>query len=212
MTEMEQLWQKYHEEQNIRFLTGSPFGYTQTHLSIPLTFFVPGTRVLEIGVGTGLTTKALVVKGCKVTAMDICPRALETVHSFTEAQILAKDAASLPSQYFDLAFCLLVTQHMADEDILFEFPHIIRSLKDSGTFFVQWACSYLPEKNNLPAPIIGALLDDTSMAQERLRTKEYASNLITQCQGEVTNIHSHFDWPDFQCSWFTTEVKQKRTP
>lgn len=100
----------------------------------------PGAKILEIGVGTGADIGELVNIGIKdIYVLDICEAAVDKVRDHVIDYWLAENFNHFPVNHFDLALSHLVSQHMSDEDLLVQMKHVIRSLKPTGVFAVQYA-------------------------------------------------------------------------
>jgi SAM-dependent methyltransferase len=212
--QMEKNWQRYHEEQKETALTGSHLANYSKYLGIPEHKFRKGLRVLEIGVGRGHATHEMARRGCVVSALDICERALQTVLDCTERGYLHRLAGALPSDSFDLAISHLVTQHMSEADIIWQFPHVFRSLTEHGRFVIQWAGSHVPGENNLPESIVGEegtphVQNTPSMMGGRMvRDPDYAALLVKACGGVMLDTRCRNEWPEYQSYWYVTEARR----
>jgi SAM-dependent methyltransferase len=219
--EAKEHWQRWHNEQKETALTGSTLDSYCHRLGLNRADFNRHRLILEIGVGRGHATREMVKLGNTVMAMDICPRALETAHKAGAYQVwLHENAAWLPSNMFDLAISHVVTQHMSEADILWQFPHVFRSLvsageRPPGIFVVQWAGSHVPGENNLTETIVGeegqpTVQNTPSMLGGRMvRDPEYATKLVERCGGEVLNIRCRAEFPEFSSYWFVTECRRR---
>jgi cyclopropane fatty-acyl-phospholipid synthase-like methyltransferase len=98
---------------------------------------VPGAVVLNIGVGVGSCTRALVERGCVVHALDISSIALQRVEAVA-IPWLASEIIRLPQNTFDLALSHLVAQHMPDDDLHAQLYAVVRALRDKGVFAMQF--------------------------------------------------------------------------
>src|SRR6185436_575611 len=97
-----------------------------------------GTVVLNIGVGLGHCTRALVRRGCIVHALDIAPAALAKVERIVAKTWLADNLSALPPKTFDVAISHLVAQHMSDEQLSAQLNAVVASLKPDGVFALQF--------------------------------------------------------------------------
>ena len=152
---MEANWQAYHEQQKVTALTGSHLDSYCLYHGLFLADYHPGVRVLEVGVGLGHAVREAAARGCKVSVLDICPRALETVSDAIERGYLHRNVGDLPLAYFDLITHHLVTQHMSDTDLRWQLPALIASLRFTGRLHIQWAGSDVPGENDLAESIVG---------------------------------------------------------
>ncbi len=96
-----------------------------------------GAEALEIGVGSGRCTRDVIARGVRLSALDISPAALKKVEGLVVAGYL--QATGLPSDTFDVVFSHLVSQHMSDEDLVIQVEQVLRALKPSGVFAMQFA-------------------------------------------------------------------------
>lgn len=135
----------------------------------------PGTRVLEIGCGTGLVTGWLArqVAPGQVTAIDFSPAMLARARErHPDVTHLAWDIcdAPTPSSNHDVAFCLHVIPHFRDLDTAFR--NIADSLQPDGTVVILHL-SGRDHVNDVHRRIGGAvehdLLPDANELRERLR-------------------------------------------
>ena len=124
---MKQWWdsihEKYNETKDFKFLTNSNPILAVKNLNIDL---IKDKKILEIGVGTGNSTKYYYDKGLEVSALDISDVALERVEQYIIKSYTPDDI--LPSKYFDIAVSNLVAQHMNDEDLSNQIKQVLESL------------------------------------------------------------------------------------
>jgi len=209
---MERNWQLYHQQQKRTALTGSSLHAYYAFHGLGPEDYREGVRVLEVGVGLGVAAREAALRGSVVSALDICPRALETVADVTEKGYLHRDADLLPSDSFDLITHHLVTQHMSDTDLRWQLPHVIRSLKSTGRLHIQWAGSNVPGENDLAESIVGEegdpdLQNTPSMMGGRMcRSEAHALHLIEEAGGRLVRITDRRSWPQFSSSWFSMMV------
>jgi len=134
-------WNRAHEQYNINnkdihYLTHSNPVLASKRLNIN-SLLKPKNKILDIGVGTGNSTKYYCSKGLEVSAYDISIVALRRVQQITKNIYLPVD--KLPHKYFDLTVSNLVAQHMCNKDLLNQITHIMYSIKDNGIFAMQFA-------------------------------------------------------------------------
>jgi len=97
-----------------------------------------GSRVLELGCGNGKTTRSLVRKGLRVTAVDFSPCAvsLSRKHSVAgvEEDLATADAVSLPFRdgSFDAVSAVHIVGHLGDQERNRAVSEIIRVLGGEG--------------------------------------------------------------------------------
>lgn len=200
-------WRGYHETGYVPALTGTSFKHMVQYYELENILF-KGMNVLEIGVGLGLCVQGFHSRGCNVFALDICEEAFHKIKNYIVDSYLHKNVEQLPEDFVDLAVSHLVSQHMSESDILKQFPAVIRSLRPSGTFRVQFAGSTIQEENNIKETIVGLPADNkVSMLGGRMvRTSEYAIELVNKCGGTVTRTSSLKHFPKYQSYWYWLEV------
>ncbi len=107
-----------------------------------------GARALDLGCGTGTTSRYLVDIGYQVDAWDISPtalnRAVEVSHEY-ESSITyhcgnALKEAFCNNESYDLVFDLFFLHHVQDQDLGGYFEGIRRSLAISGWYVVGVFC------------------------------------------------------------------------
>lgn len=98
-----------------------------------------GTRVLEVGVGLGTVTRALVNAGCEVTCVDISNRALKAVDGLASAFFSDDLFELVPRRAFDVAIHHLVAQHLHDSDLVRHIRLCCRALAPGGVLSMQIA-------------------------------------------------------------------------
>jgi len=200
-------WQGHHESGHVPALTGTSFEHVVRYYDLDGILF-KGMSVLEIGVGLGLCTKGFYERGCKVFALDICEEAFHRIGDYIVGGYLHASIEQLPEAFVDLAISHLVTQHMSESDILRQFPAVIKSLKPSGVFRVQFAGSDIAEENNVKETIVGKPADNkVSMLGGRMvRTPEYAEALVNRCGGKVIRTSGTRCFPKYKSYWYWMEV------
>ena len=130
-------WESAHRENDFDYVSGYSGHDIWRRLEVE-DRIVAGAVVLNIGVGQGLCTRDLAARGCIVHALDITPAALARVEDVIAGGWLAENLGALPSRTFDLAISHLVTQHLRDADLLAQMRAVLRALKPSGIFAMQF--------------------------------------------------------------------------
>lgn len=178
---IEQFWCEQHDEQNIRYLTGSSLRSIDSFLGIkPL--LSKDKSVLNIGVGNGKCTKDLFECVKYVTVLDIDGGAIARMAPIVDACYI--DPKDLPSDAYDTIMCHLVVQHMADVDLYPLLKHALRSLKANGVMAIQFASPPVPEI--------------------------YSENLSNQKNGLVRRTPEHFmRMVDAMGGWIIRKVKPR---
>jgi SAM-dependent methyltransferase len=210
--QMEAVWHGWHEQQLQGPLSGTHLSGYARYLGLDLDRLHAGVKVLEIGVGLGTATHEMAARGCEVSVLDICLRAIETVADCIKFGYLHREVKLLPSDHFDLAISHLVTQHMSEADILWQFPEVFRSLKSTGRFLIQWAGSNVPGEDNLKESIVGeeGQLHHPGLpgmkSGRMTRNPIYAHELIVRCGGRLVQTRCRFEWPEYKSYWYATEA------
>lgn len=152
MDHNQHFWEQQHSKDNVRSLSGCGYEETIEFLNVK-DLIVPGMRVLEIGCGLGYVTNGL-ADIANVSVLDISYSALDRVSSICENVYHVDEVELLPTDYFDLIICHNVVQHIPTKALRKELKHVIRSLKDTGTFALEyvWANGINDDgENPLPA-------------------------------------------------------------
>jgi ubiquinone/menaquinone biosynthesis C-methylase UbiE len=120
-----------------------------------------GTRILDIGCGTGDLIEHLLRRdGMEITGIDASDQTI----AYAEKRFLGREGVKLltmkledldfPSGSFDLIFCINVLQHIADARAFSTaVSQIVRVLRNSGYVLVM-DFSPLRVKNRTPAPYL----------------------------------------------------------
>lgn len=101
----------------------------------------PGSKVLDVGCGTGKTTSALIKMGMDVTGLDFSPTAIShCIGIFGEKAkftIAECDHMPFPDKYFDAATAVHVLEHLNEEQLRDTVREISRVLVPGGLVFVR---------------------------------------------------------------------------
>jgi len=105
----------------------------------------PGTRVLEIGCGTGALTAEMVARGAHVTAVDQNPAMLEQARArladapagvVTWREHTAAEIDALPAESFDAVAASFCLSEMSGSERAFVLRHAARILRPGGVLAV----------------------------------------------------------------------------
>jgi len=175
MEHNQNFWEQQHKEDNIRSLSGCTYEDTIEFLNVK-DLIVPGMRVLEIGCGLGYVTKGF-SEITEISVLDISHSALDRVRPVCQQVYHIDKIDLLPSDYFDLIICHNVVQHVPTAPLKKELAHAIRSLKNSGTFAVEyvWANDIDDDGNN-PVP-------SSATAGHLCRSDKFMLSLIKELGG-----------------------------
>lgn len=98
-------------------------------------FIVPGSKVLEVGVGCGIFTRYLSRTGAQVTAIDINPDFIEAVKGLPNVSAEVCDATlPLGIEVQDVALSSEVLEHVPPERSLAMLCAVHAALKPGGVF------------------------------------------------------------------------------
>ena len=169
-----EFWSRQHDEQNVRYLTGSTFRSVDSFLDI-YSLVITGESVLNIGVGNGRCTNDLLKLVHDVSVLDIDRTAVEQMSAIVKSGYT--DPKDLPSDEYNTIVCHLVVQHMADVDLYPLLRHALRSLKEDGVLAIQFAA---PPSDEVYA-------EDLYRQQQGLvrRTPEHFTRMVNAMGGTI---------------------------
>ena len=130
----------------------------------------------------GYVTKGLFDSGLVVTALDISEEALNRVKDWCGRVFDTKDMAKLPSNYFDVIICNNVIQHIPTTDLIAEIYEVLRSLKSSGVFAVEFVSSNGFEDNGVSPNI--SMIQNGGLC----RTPKYLESVFNSFGGECALV------------------------
>jgi len=140
---MKKFWEEKHLESSKSYLSGHPAEAIIKGLYIESIIEDlrnrPAADVLEIGVGMGICTKDLHGMGFNISCVDISEEALRRIQHLAVRTYLDIGIWGLPPGSFDLAISYCVTQHINDASLGEQLKHVIRSLRPSGIFAMQYS-------------------------------------------------------------------------
>jgi hypothetical protein len=198
-----QNWWDYHHQLkgDYKFwLTGSRGPEVWDYLNISR-FIQPNKVVLNIGVGLGHCTKKLAERECIVHALDVSPQALARVEAFTARTWLPSSLSNMPENTFDLAISNLVTQHMADKDLLQQISGVVKSLKVEGILAMQFAFARDPAKNDLADPS-----EELIKCGGVCRSLEGMARLVSQAGGDIIWANRIGLFPNYGSGWYAIHI------
>ena len=184
-------WEKCHEEEDIKYISGTPSGSIWAELQIVHLIKgrgVSSKKVLNIGVGTGVCTRALYRAGHTVDVLDISEKAIEKGKATTNKAYRPDTLHTIDKNNYDLVISHLVMQHMSDEDVNHQLKHVIPSLKknEQSLFAFQFA-SYCDHGKDSLTGDAGAPRQ-TIRDQQRggvCRSPEYMRNMVYNNKGKI---------------------------
>lgn len=147
---VEEFWESSHEIDSELWLTGTDPNWLFNYYDLNSTLKDVSRRlkILNVGVGRGDCTKALVGTGHFVSVLDISNVAIEKVANIVQQTYLASDLKSLPSGEFDVIIHHLVAQHMSIVDLELQVEGLISSLAKNGLLCMQIASYQKNERND----------------------------------------------------------------
>ena len=132
-------WNRWHQTGQVE--STSPEGLSNLHDVAAL--FIPGATFLDVGVGVGGMAKWAVAKGLIVDCVDVADYAKGHVEGVCRRFYLPPDLGFMPDGEYDFALSHLVAQHMTDSELCHQVAQVVRALKPTGVFSIQFAGSDL---------------------------------------------------------------------
>jgi SAM-dependent methyltransferase len=197
---LRQWWDVVNLTSNKYWLTGSAGPEVWDYLNIT-DRVVPEAIVLNIGIGLGYCTRELARRGCIVDVLDISKVAINSVHDVIDRGWQPGQLTSeFPEKKFDLAISNLVTQHMLCEDLKCQINAVIRSLKPTGVFAMQFA---FPLNGRIP-----------TNNQERSNAKggsvwytlEMIQEMVDRARGRISWSKIILTFPQFGAGWYAVHI------
>jgi SAM-dependent methyltransferase len=109
---------------------------------------VRGKRILDIGCGNGILSRAMAKKGAAVVAFDIAEKQIALAKSFRTKNVvyLVSDQRFRDAKPFDLAICVMVLNYAPDKSALKKFfDCAYKNLKKGGSFI---SLVFVPDKDD----------------------------------------------------------------
>ncbi len=181
MKNLETFWDRKHKEQDKNLLSGCYFDETIDFLQVRNNI-KPNIKILEIGVGFGYVTEGLSKIG-KVSCIDISEVALNNVKPLCENVFHSSQTKNLPKNYFDLAICHNVVQHVPTKELKEELTDIVSSLTTTGTLALEFVSNGVEDTGNNyneKAATYGWLY----------RTVDFMKDLVNECGGTSECVYS----------------------
>lgn len=183
MEHNQNFWEQQHQDNNVRTLSGCGYQETVEFLCIE-NLVNPGMRVLEIGCGLGYVTKGF-ADIAEISVVDISASALARVRSICKSIYHVHEIDQLPTDYFDLIICHNVVQHVPTAELRQEFAHVLRSLKASGTFAVEYVWTNgVHDDGELPAP-------DAATSGHLCRSDKFMLSLMEELGGHAVIVRTN---------------------
>jgi hypothetical protein len=165
-----------HRQKNKRYLTGSTLDQYCQFFRIDKNILRDKT-ILEVGVGLGIATQELGAMTVKLDVLDISRTAISNVIHSIRCGFLSDTI--LNDNEYDYAFSYFVSQHMDDDELSIQLFEVIRSLKSSGTFYLQWVDAEGDNGQDFEAQSKGGIL----------RSVEDMHVLVGKAGGELEIVH-----------------------
>ena len=141
-------WEDKHRTGDVAALSGCFYNETIDFLRLH-DYIIPNATVLEVGVGLGYVTKGLFDNGLRVSALDISEHSLSRVNLWCDNIFNLTHIHDLPTDYFDVIMCNNVVQHVPTAILVEEFKDLLRSLKPSGIFAVEFVSALNFDDNGM---------------------------------------------------------------
>lgn len=180
-------WEEVHRQNHLGALSGCSYEETIFFLKVKP---IKGQKVLEIGVGLGYVTKGFKDNGIDVSALDISEFALNRVKGYCENLYLVDDIEKLPSDYFDIIICQNGIQHIPTYLLDIELPNIIRSLKATGVFSMEFISSNIAEDTGIELTVHPEIIWDNTIGCY-CRTPAYLEKLINKYGGDCKLVYDY---------------------
>ena len=165
----------------------------------------PKINVLNIGVGLGYCTKELVRRKCNVHVLDISKHALDKVRDIAKTY-LPTELQDMPQNYFDLIISNLVAQHMSHNELSTHIKYLLKTMKPTGVFAMQFAFSTIPENNNIEP----SLPDMKSGGV--CRTLSFVSGIVEKGGGYILYTNRIGLFPEYQSGWYAIHIARRDYP
>jgi len=151
-----------------------PFANALRHIGMKMHPPKPGTKVLEVGCGTGTNLMLYHRVGCSVYGIDLSPSMLEIAHTKLGegADLQLGDASSMPYQdnFFDLVIAMFALHEMPWEIRPLVMREMIRVTKQQGRVLI---IDFHPGRIRFPK---GWLYKAVILFIERVAGREHFSN------------------------------------
>lgn len=193
-----EFWEQKHNEHS-PWLTGTDFHSLLRQFNLTQDNF-KNKKVLEIGTGHGICSRAISSIAGELYCCDISKSALTKVKDFAQQTFLTTDIAQIPA--VDLAICHLVFVHCTDQEMLRIINEV--TLAQGGRFMFH--CSGL--KNNVLTDMAKTrLVDDGS---HFFRSIDATKDIIAQSNKKLVTVSDpvdilHAGWFDHQWYYVTVE-------
>jgi cyclopropane fatty-acyl-phospholipid synthase-like methyltransferase len=189
LEEIKKYWNSIHRINHLGALSGCEYQGTIDFLKVT-DLLKRGDKVLEVGVGLGYVTKGFKDNGMDVSALDIAQEALDRVRDYCEGLYLVEELDKLPNDYFDIIICHNGIQHIPTHILENELLHIIRSLKITGIFAMEFISTDLIDDTGVDSEVMAKLRWDENIGCY-CRTPEYLEKMINKCGGECKLVHDY---------------------
>jgi len=194
-------WESCHKKDHKFWLSGTNPQKIWESLKIAH-LIIPGTIVLNIGVGLGYDTFELAKHGCIIDALDISETALARVMIVVSRIWLTSQIQDLPPNTYDLVISHLVAQHMSNQDLSEQITHVIRSLKSSGVFAIQFAY-----------PLNGKIdiLNEDELHIKSgavVRTMDMFKEMVLKAGGRIAWSQELERFPDYGLGWYGVQIQR----
>jgi len=199
---MKEFWDICHTQNSTMMLSGNSATQTIQNLRIE-PFIKPGTRLLNIGVGTGACTQDYLKMGCQVFALDASKTALDKVRPLVHTCYLADNLNDLPLQIFDLAIAHLVAQHMEDDDLCRNLKAVIASLVTEGMYAIQFT---YPLNSVLARDDFGPIDGKAGLITRPLSK---FSRFVEAADGIITRLFIIKEYPEYGFGWYGCHIQKQ---
>lgn len=165
----------------------------------------PGSRVLEVGCGTGYIALELAKRGCDVTAIDVSAVGIEEARSHFEAlndapsvtfEVTVGTKLAYPSESFDVVLAIEVFEHLHERDVPAHLAEVLRVLRPGGRYFF-WTPNRLEGTSVLDR--FGLAGDAAGLADVHLREWTYGELAVVMGRAGFERLRS--PWRNVRMHW-----------
>ncbi len=180
---IKEFWDDCHNKELVRSLSGCSYNSIVKALHLQ-EYIKTSDTVLEMGVGLGGVVKGFYEENKKVSGLDISEVALDKVSEWCENIYTVAAVNNLPINYFDIIVSANVVQHIDTSLLKKELKYLIRALKNTGVFAVEFVTN-----NNISDMGINPCLE-TLKGGSCCRTPEVFKQLVKEAGGRGIVIES----------------------
>ncbi|MDO8553867.1 MAG: class I SAM-dependent methyltransferase [Candidatus Micrarchaeota archaeon] len=146
-----------------------------------------GKHVLDYGAGPAVMANRIAGLGADVSVYDISEEMRKIAENRLGAQRVFQDAASIPTNQFDIVLCNLVTCIVPEDEVARIARNIRVALTDSGTAYIGF-CN--PRIHDLPESLIDFRMPSGRKYEENHEYKKVKK----EGSYEIIELHRPIEW------------------